>query len=425
MSFISALHGQLYGSKRMGVRKRYSFRIVSGLQYKTGRVLHMKEYPPLSRYISDQTQLLILSADDGTVSEEEVPLIEEPQTIESLHEEVPLYEEPQNIESLNEELGHLYQILSKANLNPGKTRVKEKIDMLLKHVWPQLNLEVAIFGSSANGLAFENSDVDLCIVVPDRTITGIAQNMSKLKKSKTVFNMRHLASKLQDIGMTHVEAIATAKVPICKFTDPETGLQCDINTDNQLGIKNTRLIKEYIRLDDRIPVFLYAIKYFTKQKDISNSKCGTLSSYAYIIMALHFLMNACEKPVIPCLQQLDEPCHCTTCAYQSEPTIYRGNDGKQHNVGFHTCVVIMNEETGKFSRFPDNGDQLTCWRSHNTDSVAALLIQFFRWVTNIPSTKKVISIRSLRPVSVYSIQKFNQQSTLMIQDPFIEARNVA
>lgn len=85
--------------------------------------------------------------------------------------------------------------------------------------------------------------------------------------------MFFLASRLKEMGMEKVEAIGSAQVPICKFVDPQTGYQCDINTHNILGIENTRMIKKYCSLDSRIRPLMFAIKYFVKQKNLNNRMC--------------------------------------------------------------------------------------------------------------------------------------------------------
>lgn len=47
----------------------------------------------------------------------------------------------------------------------------------------------------------------------------------------------------------------------------------------------------------------YAMKYFAKLCDIGDASRGSLSSYAYILMVLHFLQQ-CKPPVIPVLQEV-------------------------------------------------------------------------------------------------------------------------
>lgn len=128
--------------------------------------------------------------------------------------------------------------------------------------------------STANKLCFKDADLDLCIVVPKAPYEQeLKMHKNKLSRQpKSVYNMYFLASRLRSIGMTSVEAIGNATVPICKFIDPQTGFRCDINANNVLGIENTRLIRIYADLDARVRPFITAIKYFVKQKDINSRK---------------------------------------------------------------------------------------------------------------------------------------------------------
>lgn len=123
-------------------------------------------------------------------------------------------------------------------------------------------------------MCFSDADLDLCIVVPK---TSYEQDLKIYKnrlsrQSKSVYNMYFLCGRLKEIGMTNVEPIGNATVPICKFVDPETGFRCDINANNVLGIENTRLIGVYADLDKRVRPLITAIKHFVKQKDINSRK---------------------------------------------------------------------------------------------------------------------------------------------------------
>lgn len=121
-------------------------------------------------------------------------------------------------------------------------------------------------------LGLKDADVDLCIIVPEgrfeQDLRIFKQRLTKQPRS--VYNMFYLSSRLKDMGMKQVEAIGGAAVPICKFVDPQTGFSCDINTNNVLGIENTRMIGQYADLDQRIRPFLAAIKQFVKQKNLNN-----------------------------------------------------------------------------------------------------------------------------------------------------------
>ncbi|KAI9326312.1 hypothetical protein BDR26DRAFT_809683, partial [Obelidium mucronatum] len=148
-----------------------------------------------------------------------------------------------------------------------------------------------LFGSSVTTLATSASDADVTILLDDPTENPASHPIS---------NMYLLGSVLRHHGMQKVFPVATAKVPIVKFYDPIYKLHADVNVGNALGIENSRLIREYMLLDDRVRDLILLIKYWAARRDLNDSaEGGTFSSYALTLMLLSYLqlMN-----VLPSLQ---------------------------------------------------------------------------------------------------------------------------
>ena len=72
-------------------------------------------------------------------------------------------------------------------------------------------------------------------------------------------------------GMERVVCIPQAKVRIVKVWDPELKLSCDINVNNVAAIENTRMIKTYIQLDDRVRPLSMIIKHWTKRRILNDA----------------------------------------------------------------------------------------------------------------------------------------------------------
>jgi DNA polymerase sigma len=49
-----------------------------------------------------------------------------------------------------------------------------------------------------------------------------------------------------------VEGIPTARVPIVKLVHARTGIQCDVGINSHLGLLNTKLLRLYTELDQRV-----------------------------------------------------------------------------------------------------------------------------------------------------------------------------
>ena len=72
-------------------------------------------------------------------------------------------------------------------------------------------------------------------------------------------------------GMERVVCVPHAKVPIVKFWDPELQLACDMNVNNTLALENTRMIKIYVEIDDRVRPLAMIVKQWTKRRILNDA----------------------------------------------------------------------------------------------------------------------------------------------------------
>ncbi|KAI9282165.1 hypothetical protein BY458DRAFT_497389 [Sporodiniella umbellata] len=304
-----------------------------------------------------------------------------------------------------------------------KNRMRTEIDEL----YPGCNIKVFMFGSSANGLSLKESDLDLTIVVPPGQYEADVKNhWTKIYDIEgSIYNMKHIASLLTNLGMERVEPVCNALVPICRFYDPVTEVSCDLSVQNTLGLKNTQLIHEYVRLDARVEPFLIAIKHFVKQKNINKTIQGTMSSYAYIILALCFLMQIEDKPLLPCLQKLPGDCEVESCHWNRAirtPALYHRRMFRC-DVRFHTCAQIKNLATSDYKPFGESyRTRPTVWESKNDYTYSTLLIEFFRFVTQ---EKELILSPIAGQTKELAFKKRFEDATFVIQDPFLLEKNLA
>lgn len=71
--------------------------------------------------------------------------------------------------------------------------------------------------------------------------------------------------------MQKVVCIPGAKVRIVKVWDPELDINCDINVNNVAALDNTRMIKTYIQIDDRVRPLAMIIKHWTKKRILNDA----------------------------------------------------------------------------------------------------------------------------------------------------------
>lgn len=86
------------------------------------------------------------------------------------------------------------------------------------------------------------------------------------------------------------------------FPKTGVGIQCDINFSNPLALHNTLLLRCYSHSDPRVRPMIIFVKAWAKKRKINSPYHGTLSSYGYVLMVLHYLINVANPPVLLNLQ---------------------------------------------------------------------------------------------------------------------------
>lgn len=202
----------------------------------------------------------------------------------------------------------------------------------------------------------------------------------------------------QDFDM--IEERVSAKVPIVKFRHKKTMIEGDISLYNTLALQNTDLLRSYAEIDGRTKVLGHMVKYFAKVCRIGDASCGSLSSYAYIVMMIHYLMNT-QPPVLPCLQKLN-----------------RENLPKKE-----TSVNIDGWDCW-FNRDLKNLCHLWPHYSKNTQSVGELWLGFLRYYTeSFDWDNNVVCIRQDTVLTRKSKNWIKHR--MAIEDPFELTHNLA
>jgi len=142
-----------------------------------------------------------------------------------------------------------------------------------------------------NGLETVYCDVDICLTTPSK------------EENYGLNRMDNIATILEKYNMTEIYTVQEAKVPICKFVDPETNLSCDINVNNTVALQNSMMVKTYASIDERAKQLIILIKHYAKRRMINDATSGTLSSYCWVNMVINFLQQR-QPPILPCLHEL-------------------------------------------------------------------------------------------------------------------------
>lgn len=127
--------------------------------------------------------------------------------------------------------------------------------------------------------------------------TQSAQGGKSPEQNKTMAR-----SQLQDLPNIIGRYRAPPEPHRLEFPKDGVGIQCDINFSNLLALHNSHLLKCYSLCDARVRRMVLFVKAWSKKRKINSPYHGTLSSYGYVLMVLHYLVNIAQPPVVPNLQ---------------------------------------------------------------------------------------------------------------------------
>ncbi|KAH8702411.1 hypothetical protein BGW36DRAFT_289483 [Talaromyces proteolyticus] len=287
--------------------------------------------------------------------------------------------ESEEEEKLSADMQALFtQLLPSTESDDRRRQLVQKLETLFNDQWPGNNIKVHVFGSSGNKLCSSDSDVDICITT----------------SFKELENVCLLAEVLANHGMERVVCVSHAKVPIVKIWDPQLKMACDMNVNNTLALENTRMIRTYVDVDERVRPLAMIVKHWTKRRVLNDAALGgTLSSYTWICLIINFLQTR-DPPLLPSLQ----------------------------NRPHKTKKVIDGVEVS----FDDDLDSLQGFGNENKQTLGQLLFQFFRYYGHeVDYEKSAISVREGKLISKEGKGwHLLQNNRLCVEEPFNTTRNL-
>lgn len=154
-------------------------------------------------------------------------------------------------------------------------------------------MEVHPFGSIVTKLGFENSDIDLHLA-----------NVKPLTQPDDVPILHEIKRILVRSRMfVNCFVIPRANVPIVRCVHLNTGVQCDINVNNMLGVFNSQLIRYYMGISPKVLQAMLVLKYWAKCHKITGQN-QHFSNYAVTMMFIFFLQQApYSVPSVQAIQQ--------------------------------------------------------------------------------------------------------------------------
>ena len=88
---------------------------------------------------------------------------------------------------------------------------------------------------------------------------------------------------------------------IVRFKDKETGLECDLSSNNRLGVMHAKLMNEYNKLYPQYMGTLKAIKSWANDNRLNNPRhkqFPSFSSHSLGLMTISFLQVVIMLPML-------------------------------------------------------------------------------------------------------------------------------
>lgn len=145
-----------------------------------------------------------------------------------------------------------------------------------------------------------------------------------------------------------------------EFPKNGVGVQCDINFSNRLALHNSALLRCYSLCDPRVKPMVLFVKIWAKKRKINSPYHGTLSSYGYVLMVLHYLINVTNPSILPNLQTAPQAMN---------------NKSPEHEAAVDGANVRFWRDERAIKRCASSG-QMTM---DHTSSVGSLLRGFFQY----------------------------------------------
>ncbi|KAH0922423.1 hypothetical protein HID58_022441 [Brassica napus] len=150
------------------------------------------------------------------------------------------------------------------------------------------------YGSFAMDMFFARSDLDVSI--------NFGDGVSELPRDSKLQILERFAEKLHSLqGEGHVRnvvSILSARVPIVRFLDQRTCVECDLAVDSKEGVLNSRIIQIISQIDDRFHKLCLLIKHWAKAHDVNSALSNTLNSISITLLVAHHLQTQ-DPPILP------------------------------------------------------------------------------------------------------------------------------
>ncbi|XP_037269860.2 poly(A) RNA polymerase, mitochondrial [Rhipicephalus microplus] len=171
--------------------------------------------------------------------------------------------------------------------------------------------QVLPFGSLVNGFGRHNCDIDMVYYVPETTESGgqlYFQDKNQAMNDRTL--VQRVLETLGDLlhyvvpGVSEVQRILRARVPIVKFQHNVVGRECDLTLNNMSGVHMSRLLHSCTQLAPTLCPLLFTVRCWAMAQGVTTKVPGTwITNFQLTLLAI-FHLQQCG--LLPSLRDLED-----------------------------------------------------------------------------------------------------------------------
>ncbi|CAD8187294.1 unnamed protein product [Paramecium octaurelia] len=258
----------------------------------------------------------------------------------------------------------LLEILKQNEMTDDKKKKFQNSLKSLVHFLKQLDydpfnaeIKYCIFGSQLNGFGTKESDVDFTFLTNSYVDERIA--------------LKYLRQEIEAVDQNKFkinELVEFARIAVMKIQDQTNKIEIDMCFNNLLGVINTKLLNAYANLNEKVQQGGILLKLWGKKQGIINKNC--FSSYAILIMWLHFLQQKYQMP------NLQDKQYKTSKSQTTTIMIKRNIEGKRES-SFEVDVFFVYHGDKLYKQLKDQFDKVI-----SQVSLTILLRDFFNYYSD-------------------------------------------
>ncbi|CAH0551556.1 unnamed protein product [Brassicogethes aeneus] len=303
-------------------------------------------------------------------------------------------------EDVSEQMITLYE---NTKLNDVGSRLRfltaKQLESTVSGMFPNAN--AFPFGSSVNGCGKMGCDLDLVLRldnVKENNKSRLIYHCKAYSGSERSTSQRHMET-IGDIihlflpGCSQVRRILQAKVPIIKYHQHLTNVECDLSMTNMSGVYMSDFLYMMGSIDPRVRPLIFAVRKWASEVGLTNPSPGRwISNFSLTLLVLAFLQRPINsEPILPSLNTLTK--------FARPEDKYITEDGIN-------CTFLRDLN-------------LLSFKTKNQESLSDLLAEFFEFYSQFDFGSKAICLNE--PVSLTK----PEHSAMYIVNPLERGLNVS